>query len=287
MNIREAKKYFNQQCASLFDKTEAEEIFTRIAEELTTKSRLEIKLDTHLEVDDTRLNDMIVQLTTQKPLQYILGYEWFYNHKLFVNEHVLIPRPETEELVRWILDTIKTEQFITPSILDIGTGSGCIPVVLKKEILRAEVAALDISQAALDVAKQNAMTYALTIDFMQGDILDPNFTTGKNFDIIVSNPPYITTPEKADMEERVLAFEPDQALFVTNNDPLQFYKAILLFSEKYLASNGTIFLELNRDYGLQTKQLYDEAGYVTALRQDMYGNPRMLMAKKRPTDFHQ
>ena len=287
MNIREAKIYFDQQCASLFDKSEAEEIFIRIAEELTSMSTVDIKLNPHLEVDDAKLNEMIAQLSTQKPLQYILGYEWFYNLKLVVNEHVLIPRPETEELVRWILDTIKTTHGSTPTILDIGTGSGCIPIVLKKEIPKAEVAAMDISQTALDVAMQNALTYALTIDFMQANILDPSYITGKKYDIIVSNPPYITTPEKTEMNKRVLAFEPTEALFVTNNDPLQFYKAILLFSEKHLADNGTIFLELNRDYSIHTKQCYDEAGYETVLRKDMYGNNRMLMAKKRPIDVHQ
>ncbi len=287
MNIREAKIYFDQQCASLFDKSEAEEIFIRIAEELTSMSTVDIKLNTHLEVDDAKLNEMIAQLSTQKPLQYILGYEWFYNLKLVVNEHVLIPRPETEELVRWILDTIKTTHSSTPTILDIGTGSGCIPIVLKKEIPKAEVAAMDISQTALDVAMHNALTYALTIDFIQGDIIDPSFITGKKYDIIVSNPPYITIPEKAEMNERVVVFEPEQALFVTNNDPLQFYNAILLFSEKHLADNGTIFLELNRDYSIHTKQRYDEAGYETVLRKDMYGNNRMLMAKKRPTDVYQ
>ncbi len=136
------------------------------------------------------------------------------------------------------------------------------------------------SDDAMLVAKENAATYDLTIDFIRGDILEKNFSIEKTFDLIISNPPYITAAEKKDMHERVLAFEPKEALFVTNHDPLQFYKAILTFSKHHLSPDGKIFLELNRDYGIQTQQLYDEAGFETELRKDMYGNTRMLMAQK-------
>jgi release factor glutamine methyltransferase len=137
------------------------------------------------------------------------------------------------------------------------------------------------------VAKENAATYELTIDLIRGDILDKNFGIEKTFNLIISNPPYITAAEKEDMHERVLDFEPNEALFVTNDDPLQFYKAILSFSEKHLAPNGIIFLELNRDYGIHTQKLYEEAGFDTELRKDMYGNTRMLKAQKKPLDFQQ
>ncbi len=287
MTIQEANTYFHHHCDSLFGKNEGEEIFNRLIEELTSKTTFELKLDKQLVIDEEKFNGVVAQLLTNRPLQYVLGYEWFYNLKLKVNEQVLIPRPETDELVRWVLDTIKKEKLRSPRILDVGTGSGCIPVVLKNEMPGADVTAIDISEAALEVAKENAATYDLTIDFIRGDILEKNFSIEKTFDLIISNPPYITAAEKKDMHERVLAFEPKEALFVTNHDPLQFYKAILTFSKHHLSPDGKIFLELNRDYGIQTQQLYDEAGFETELRKDMYGNTRMLMAQKKPTDFHQ
>jgi len=288
MNIREAGNYFIEQCSSLYDKSESEEIFFRVAEHLTSKTKAELTLNKKLSVDKDRLDPIILELKTNKPIQYILGYEWFYNCKIAVNEQVLIPRPETEELVRWILQILKIQEMTTPEILDIGTGSGCIPVILKKEYKQANMTAIDISEGALQVAMKNSSQYKLDIQFLKMDILKPEFPTGKIFDIIVSNPPYITQAEKNEMHERVLSFEPTEALFVTNDDPLQFYKAILFFAEKHLATEGMVFLELNSLYGQDVEQLFDQAGFETDLRKDMYGNTRMLMAtKKKPADLFQ
>ena len=281
MNIQEAGIYFHEQCRSHYDKSEAEEIFFRVAEHLTSKTKAELKLNRQLTVDKDILDKIILELKTNRPMQYILGYEWFYDCKLMVNENVLVPRPETEELVRWILQVLKGKEMSDIRIIDIGTGSGCIPVILKKELTRATLNAIDISDRALEVARSNALEYKLDIEFHKMDIHQPEFPAGKTFDLIVSNPPYITQAEKNEMHERVLAFEPNEALFVTNNDPLQFYKAILFFAEKHLEKKGMVFLELNSLYGKDVAQLFHHAGFETDLRKDMYGNTRMLMASKK------
>jgi len=280
MNIRDAKKQFDTLCSTHFSKSEGDEIFSRIVEHLTSKSRLEIKLNKDIEVEDHLFLNITSELQTNKPIQYVLGYEWFYNLKLMVTEAVLIPRPETEELVRWIIDTLKENKIHNPSILDIGCGSGCIPIALKKELNELSVTAIDISESALNIAKKNADLYQLKIEFLQSDILNPGLIFDKKFDIIVSNPPYITSHERLEMDERVLSFEPNIALFVTNTDPFQFYKAILHYSEKNLNSNGIIFLELNSQFAHETESLFKMAGYKTTLRKDIYDNLRMLMASK-------
>lgn len=286
MNISQAKDYFHQQLASVFDEGEENEIFSRVVEHLTALSKLEIRFNQRIDINETEFVNIVDQLHTNKPIQYTLGYEWFYNLKLKVNEHVLIPRPETEELVRWILDFLKEENLNKPVLIDLGTGSGCIPIILKKQYPLAQVNALDISEKAIELAKENAFDHAAEIQFIVDDILQPKQTYDYTFDVIISNPPYITIDEKEEMHDRVLSFEPSLALFVTNNDPLQFYKSILLFAKQYLSPNGAIFLELNRDYGEATESLFQQAGFATSLRKDMYGNTRMLMARpqiKKPT----
>ncbi len=284
MNISDAKNYFETECASLFEKREADEVYNRVIEHLTLKSSFEIKFDTTIHIDEKKFKDMVTQLKSNTPLQYVIGYEWFYNIKIEVNRDVLIPRPETAELVKWILDTIQHEGLVAPSILDIGTGSGCIPVVLKNEFPLATIAALDISKNALQVAQRNATAYRVIIDFIEADILNNDFCIDKKFDIIVSNPPYITSTERDEMHARVIDFEPKLALFVTNNDPFQFYKAVIHFAKKHLVENGFIFVELNSDYGIETEQLFKQNGYTTELRKDMYGNTRMLMGKREMLD---
>lgn len=278
MNISQAREYFHKQCASLFDEGEVNEIFSRVIEHLTGLSGLDIRFNQSIDIYESDLKSITDQLSTNKPIQYVLGYEWFYNLKLKVNEHALIPRPETEELVRWILDYLKQSTKFNPVLIDIGTGSACIPIVLKKQVPLSQLSAIDISEKALELAKENALLHDTQIQFIMDDILQPRHTYEHTFDLIISNPPYITMDEKKEMHERVLHFEPPLALFVTNNDPLQFYKAILLFAQQYLSPNGAVFLELNRDYGEVTETLFQQAGFETTLRKDMYGNTRMLMA---------
>ncbi|KXK42970.1 MAG: protein-(glutamine-N5) methyltransferase [Bacteroidetes bacterium OLB11] len=182
------------------------------------------------------------------PIQYVLGYEWWGGMKLKVNQHVLIPRPETEELGNMVNQYIQTKEAQVISVIDIGTGSGCLPIFIKKKNPLVKVDAIDISDEALNVAKENAKREQVEIHFFQKDIFQKDIFVNKKYDIIVSNPPYILPEEKIDMHERVWANEPNVALFVTNHDPLQFYKAIAFFAMQYLKPDGKIFLEINQSF---------------------------------------
>lgn len=221
------------------------------------------------------LQQYITQLLAHRPVQYVLGESYFYGLKLWVNEAVLIPRPETEELVDWILKS--TDKDSKLQVIDIGTGSGCIPLALKKNMPLADVYAADISEDALAVARKNARALELDIHFELMDILDPEQGAGlPQWDIIVSNPPYITVEEKAAIQPNVLDYEPHLALFVSNNDPLQFYKVIETFARKKLKPGGRVFLELHRDFAEETASYYRDKGWQTTLRKDMQDNNRML-----------
>lgn len=276
MNHRQARDFFFTKSNSFLEPNEASEIWKRIAETLSGKSTLAIATDSSFLFDEKKIIRIMDELEQQKPIQYILGYEWFGDIKLRVNEHVLIPRPETEELVQWIIDEHKNKPAI--SILDIGTGSGCIPILIKKNMPQANLHALDISADALSVARINAQENQCAIEWMQADILDEQLHLNQQWDLIISNPPYILQTENLD--KRVLAYEPGLALFVSNADALQFYKAIIHFAEKHLQAQGSIYLECHQDYAVDVANLLELAGYQTILRQDMYGNNRMIKANK-------
>lgn len=227
------------------------------------------------------------RLGTGEPWQYVTGKADFYGIQLQVDKNVLIPRPETEELVYGIIQTIKkipNWQQKNWQILDIGTGSGCIAIIIKKEIPNAKVLAIDISEGALQLAQQNAAAFNLAIDFIKMDILDR--AHWKDFasqyaplDIIVSNPPYIPHHEKAVMRHNVLAFEPQEALFVDNDDPLIFYDAIADFAQMCLSTNGLLFFEINEHLGKAMTQLHHQKGFSNCqLHQDMSGKDRWTVA---------
>lgn len=229
-----------------------------------------------------RLHQVIDELKTQKPIQYILGSAEFYGCKLRVNKNVLIPRPETEELVDLILKETRDKGHGTGkgfNILDIGTGSGCIAIALKKKLPEANVSALDISEEALLVAKTNAIANQTRLNFLQGDILSP-FPTGKgSFDIIVSNPPYVRASEKNKMSKNVLEFEPHLALFVQDNDPLLFYKAIADFAIQNLSPKGTLYFEINEALGNNMKNLLETKGFKgVRIVKDISGKDRISKA---------
>lgn len=275
MNFREALQYMIQQLGHDRPQGSTEELFYRIAESLSGLSGLNFRLNTTFQFEEYTLQPFILELMDNKPIQYILGYEYFGNLKLAVNQHVLIPRPETEELVMWAKQTI--QESVSPlKIIDLGTGSGCIPIWLKWHCPQAEIWAMDLSEQALAVAKENARTHQTAIHFFQGDILNPTFDESVKFDLILSNPPYIAESEKENLAAHVLQYEPSMALFVNNGDPLQFYKAILLIASKHLTDQGQLFLELHQDYALRVKALFDEQQFDTSLRKDIYGNDRML-----------
>lgn len=220
-----------------------------------------------------RIKQIIADLKTKKPIQYILGETEFYGLQFKVNEHTLIPRPETEELVKWILK----EEF--SSALDIGTGSGCIAITLAKNT-NAKITAIDISKEAIDVAKENTKNNKVEIDFMLQDILQAE--TLYKVDLIVSNPPYILNSEKEKMEANVLDFEPDLSLFISDNDPLLFYKKIGVLAEKSLNCGGKLYFEINEKYGAEILEMLSKIGFVDiALKKDINDKDRMVKATKK------
>jgi release factor glutamine methyltransferase len=220
-----------------------------------------------------RFKQIIAALKTNKPLQYILGKTEFYGLKFIVNEHTLIPRPETEELVDWILK----EEF--SSALDIGTGSGCIPIVLAKNT-NAIISAIDVSEDALVVAKENAKINEVKINFFRQDILKT--TTLPKVDVIVSNPPYVLESEQELMLDNVLEYEPNLALFVADNNPLLFYKKIGELAAKSLNCGGQLYFEINEKYGNEILEMLRKIGFVDiALKKDINDKDRMLKATKK------
>ena len=220
-----------------------------------------------------RFKQIIAALKTNKPVQYILGETEFYGLKVIVNKHTLIPRPETEELVDWILK----EEF--SSALDIGTGSGCIPIALAKNT-NAKISAIDVSEDALRVAKRNAVINGVEINFFRQDILKTDALP--NVDVIVSNPPYVLESEKELMLDNVLEYEPNLALFLSDNDPLLFYKKIGLLAAESLNKGGKLFFEINEKYGAEIVALLSKIGFVDiALKKDVNDKDRMLKATKK------
>ncbi len=213
------------------------------------------------------------------PLQYVTGAAWFMGAEYIVNQEVLIPRPETEELIQWIIaDAVKTDRHL--NILDIGTGSGCIPISLKTHLPKSTVTACDVSDGALAVAKSNASKLNADITFLQLDFLDVAMRSSLGiYDTIVSNPPYIPRSEASNMHINVSKHEPDIALFVPDDDALVFYRAIADFGLKHLSPSGNIYCELDTDHAMATKQLFEHMGYESvALRKDIHDNYRMIKA---------
>ena len=224
------------------------------------------------------LNEMLGRLQNNEPIQYIIGHEIFCGLTFEVNHHVLIPRPETQELVDWIVNDVKGGSACR--ILDVGTGSGCIAVSLAKLISSAEVEAWDISDGALEIARRNAELNHVTINFQLRNALDAEIPF-PSYEIIVSNPPYITEKEKKDMESNVLEWEPHTALFVPDTDPLLFYRKIAQMGVNALVKGGALYFEINRAYGEETMKMLDVLGYQQIeLKKDMFGNDRMIKAIK-------
>jgi len=227
-----------------------------------------------LKTDFSKIQKIVFRLKEFEPIQYILGETEFYGLMLIVNPSVLIPRPETEELVQWIT---QSKLPVNARILDIGTGSGCIALALKNQLKNTEITGVDISEMALEVADKNAAINNLEVNFFRADILKWEDIRWKTFDIIVSNPPYIRESEKQQMHANVLEYEPPNALFVTDNDPLVFYRTIAAFAKKHLAENGKLFFEINENLGLQVSKLLLEYGFRDIeIRKDINGKNRMV-----------
>ncbi|TXH22681.1 MAG: peptide chain release factor N(5)-glutamine methyltransferase [Chitinophagaceae bacterium] len=246
---------------------------TKIAELFTEKFDLEI-------LDHTFIRQCIERINRYEPIQYILEEAWFYDIPIYVNQHTLIPRPETEELVDIIIKENKEKSNL--SIIDIGTGSGCIPIILYRKLNNSHIYAMDISSDALDVAKQNANQYKANIHFINTDFLAKSIFDLPVFDIIVSNPPYIPQQEHELMDKNVTQFEPHSALFVPNNQPLIFYEGIKNFAKNHLKPLGTIYVETHYQYAVETAVIYETEGYETSILKDISGNNRFVKAIKKP-----
>lgn len=282
MTLREAKQFLLTQLSSAYDSREAANITDWVLESLTGLSRVDriVQSEQPLKEEQTTiLNQHINALIGHRPVQYVLQESWFHGLRFYVNENVLIPRPETEELVNLIIE----DHSNTPAplrIIDIGTGSGCIPVSLKLSLPQATVYACDVSAGALEVAAKNADALGAAITFIQQDILNEALWAQlPEVDIIVSNPPYIPEKDQASMHANVLNYEPHLALFVSNDDPLVFYRAIATLARTKLAPGGTVYAEIHEDLGPATIQLFSQSGFTqTQLLKDMQGKDRMIKA---------
>ena len=280
--MKVAKKIIVDQLSALYPKQELEGFSRLIFEKVTGYSPIEVHLNQNETISAanlTQIKEIVNRLAQFEPIQYILGETEFYGSKIKVNPSVLIPRQETEELVDWI---IKDFRNTTPSILDMGTGSGCILVALMKNLPGASAKGWDISTEALDVAKQNARINNVSIDFQCVDILRTTIPNQNlKYDIIVSNPPYIRLSEKILMHKNVTQFEPHLALFVPDHDSLVFYDKIAGFALNQLVSGGCLFFEINENSGPETTKLLASKGLINlVLKKDINGKDRMIRCQR-------
>jgi release factor glutamine methyltransferase len=277
--------YYKNELSLMYDESELYAIFELVCEKFLNFSRHDLKKHFNENINQSNLINIYnagVALKKGIPIQYILKEAFFYDMMFNVSDSVLIPRPETEELVDTIIKTYKNTNFDKLAILDIGTGSGCIPITLKKHIPQARLIGIDISEQALKVAQSNAIKHHLEVDFIKQDIFSDSLNLNSQFSIIVSNPPYILHSESKDMEVRVLDNEPHLALFVPDQNPILFYKRIIDLSNKYLSPKGYLFFELNPFTAFQVKQYAIESQCFSSVEilKDMSGKERFLMACK-------
>ncbi len=281
MLLKEIKNIYHRELDAIYEQEEVDSFFYLVIDHYLDLERFVLALKPNLVVtkaDEQPLFEALGQLKLEKPIQYILGSTQFMDLEFKVNENVLIPRPETEELVRWIIDDYEILGNKEINILDIGTGSGCIAISLAKYLKNAKVKALDVSDKVLEVAKQNAILNEVEIDFVQANILNKVIHKEK-YDIIVSNPPYVRMLEKEQMNSNVIENEPELALFVEDKDSLVFYRKISEFAKSNLKKEGCLYFEINQYLGAETKALLVNDFYEVELHKDMFGNDRMLKGK--------
>jgi release factor glutamine methyltransferase len=282
LTINDFKKKCREDLKHIYSTQEIESISAIILEEVLTIKRIEQLQNSFQQItteDSKKLEAISIRLQKREPVQYILGKTFFCNSEFKVSPSVLIPRQETELLI----ESIVRHPFASnaKSILDIGTGSGCIAISIKKLLNRAEVFALDISSDALSIAKENSVRNNMKINFIQANILSENFKVDLTFDLIVSNPPYVRNSEKQEMHDNVLNFEPHLALFVEDNTPLLFYKAIINFSVAHLASKGILAFEINEAFGTELKDLLlENFFYPVEIIKDLNEKDRIILAQK-------
>ncbi|NOT52774.1 MAG: peptide chain release factor N(5)-glutamine methyltransferase [Chitinophagaceae bacterium] len=283
MKMQEATYYLLNKLRSIYSESETSQITDWMLEHITGSKKAErmiYKNETITPEEEKQVVQYTARLLQHEPVQYVLNEAWFCGLKFYVDKNVLIPRPETEELVEWIITNLKFP-IDELKILDIGTGCGCIPVSLKRRIRKAEVWACDISDLALTIARKNADDNGALVDFVGLDFLDEQQRKQlPQVDIIVSNPPYVPQKDKETMQQNVLNYEPHTALFVPDNDPLVFYKAIVEFGKEHLHKGGTIYCEIHEDLGGQVSLLFASHGYSIELKKDMQQKDRMIKATR-------
>lgn len=310
-SVRDCRRYYAGELEKLYGSDEANALIMILLEHYFNIDKIKIALEPDLRLSESELLTLhfaVKELLKNKPVQYIIGETEFCGMRFFVNENVLIPRPETEELVNQLISCSVNQLTVNPhpsfrpdiehremvaekspaniSILDIGTGSGCIAISLAKLLKDSDVTAVDISEKALEVARKNAEANGVNVHFVHDDILNPHVKTygraSQQFDIIVSNPPYVCESEKSDMRANVLDYEPSTALFVSDNDPLVFYRKILEFAQKTLKPNGTVWFEINEKFGKEIKNLCLEKGFKNVeIIRDFRGKERVVRAQRQ------
>lgn len=281
-NFKDIAEIYREALLPLYSPAEIKQLFLMTYAFVMKKNSMHYMLNSTSEVKETVLPQFLIileELQTGRPIQHILGKADFYGLCFSVNEHTLIPRPETEELVEWIVREHQNNEQM--SILDIGTGSGCIALALKKQLPHAQVDAIDLQSPAITVARTNATNLNLSVNFIEADILewDSFLQENQQYDIIVSNPPYITPSEQKDMHQNVLLYEPHSALFVEEQAPLLFYDVIAEMGKKHLSPGGSLYFEINQYLGRETYDLLLKKGYEqVTLRQDLNQVDRMIKA---------
>jgi release factor glutamine methyltransferase len=281
MTIDEANRLLISSLSELYEEREAASICSLVMERITGMTKGERRLhkaDQLLPPDDALFRHYLEDLLKNRPVQYVLGEAWFGSLPFYVDENVLIPRPETEELANWLIeDAAGRSPGLT--VLDIGTGSGCIPVYLHSKRSDFNISALDISDTALDIAKKNSASNHTEVEFFTADIRDQSkWIDMVSPDLIISNPPYIPEKQKENLEKNVKNFEPSLALFVPDEEPILYYKIIADFAIQKLRAGGALFLEIHHDYADNVMNWYADKGFVLEMKKDLFGNNRMIKA---------
>lgn len=289
MKLSELAQRFDTTLKSIYPKEEINALFFLAISHYLKVSRGAYTLHKENDISESdlvRLNALLTELKKGIPVQYVIGETVFFGLPFKVNPSVLIPRPETEELVDWVLNELQKSadenSSINLNLLDIGTGSGCIAISIKKNRPEIAVSAIDISTASLQTAQGNALLNNVNINFIEQDILHTSIDEGSiEYQVIVSNPPYITMREKADMHQNVVGYEPHQALFVSDENPLVFYEAIANFALNHLTEEGMLFFEINEHLGEETVRMLKDKNFTSIeLRRDMQGKDRMILARR-------
>ena len=280
MNLTTFYRNFNRDLQLIYSAHEAANITNMCFENIAGISKSDVikNPDSNLSaIHFKNLEASLAELLIHKPVQYVLGEAWFYKLKFKVDKNVLIPRPETEELVNEVVDFIRGSS--SQKIIDIGTGSGCIPISIKKEFPGTLVTAIDVDEKAISIAKENATINQTPISFIEIDFLDKtSWNVFETFDVIISNPPYIPISEKVLMDKNVISYEPHLALFVPDKQPLLFYEAIALFCKTHLAENGKVFMEVHENLAKEVSELFSQHQFQTEIKKDIFEKERMVMA---------